>query len=673
MVDTSGNEINFPIDLGGTANVNGGAEKANVEQQFVNLFMQSPVAIAVIKGPELVVTIANDLMLELWGKGKDVIGKPLLQVLPEVAGQGYFELLHNARATGVLFKANESEVILVRNGITETLYVNFLYRPYYESDGTASGVIAIAVDVTETVLARKRIEESETRLRNIVVQSPSPILILKGEDLVLEVANQPLFDLWGTGTDAIGKPFLEILPEMRDQVFEQLLKRVLKTGETYYGYDTPAYFLRSNGIKETRYVNFIYQPYRQTNGKITGVIVLATDVTEHVKAKQELIQSEARNRLAVETARLGTYEIDLESRTIIHNTRLPEIFGFESSHQHYYDELINTVHPDDTEIRTKAHEIAKETGELFYEVRTIHPDETIHWIRLNGKLILKDGKPGVIVGTVFDITEEKEAARIMEAKISERTKELLLANAQLEKTNTELEQFTHISSHDLQEPLRKIRLFTNMTLTQGSQTFEEGVTKNLTKIKDTAERMSGTLAALLNYTQLKKAGDFVAVDLNKTIEGVLIDLEVVIAEKKAQVSFDALPVIRAVPHQIQQLFYNLLNNALKFSKPEVSPIITVTTKTVANAEGEVSDVESEKFVELIIEDNGVGFEQKYHDKIFGIFQRLHTKQSYSGTGIGLAICKKVVENHKGTIWATSELNEGSKFHVLLPVVSNESI
>ena len=667
MVDASGNEINSHIDLISGAAMNGSTDPVRIEQQFLNLFEQSPVAIAVIKGPQLVVTMANHPILELWGKGKEVINKSLLEVLPEVAGQGYFELLHNVRTTGDPFKANESEVKLVRNGIAETRYVNFLYQPYYESNGAISGVIAIAIDVTETVAARKKIEESETKLRNIVEQSPSPILILKGEELILEVANQPLFDLWDTGPEAIGKTFLEILPEMKDQVFEELLKGVLKTGETYYGYETPAYFVRSNGIKQTVYFNFIYQPYRQSDGRITGIIVLATDVTEQVKAKQELVQSEARNRLAVEAAQLGTYEIDLTTQTIIHNPRVAAIFGLPVSEQIPYRVFTNAVHPDDQEIRVRAHDLAKETGELLYEVRIIRPDKTIRWIRLNGKMILNNKVPSILIGTVLDITEEKKAAEILEHRIDERTEELLQSNAQLEKTNSELEQFAHISSHDLQEPLRKIRLFTNLIINQSPQTFDEGISKNLNKIKETAERMSSTLTALLNYTQLKKASEFVEVDLNKIVDGVLSDVELIISEKKARISSETLPVIKGVPHQIQQLLYNLVNNALKFSKSDVAPVITIKANFVNGVDFHLNDDLHKECVEIIIQDNGVGFDQNLSEKIFGMFQRLHNRNLYAGTGIGLALCKKVVENHYGAIWATSAIGNGSRFHVLLPL------
>jgi PAS domain S-box-containing protein len=667
MVDASGNEINSHIGLISGAAMNGSTDPVRIEQQFLNLFEQSPVAIAVIKGPQLVVTMANHPILELWGKGKEVINKSLHEVLPEVEGQGYFELLHNVRTTGDPFKANESEVKLVRNGIAETRYVNFLYQPYYESNGAISGVIAIAIDVTETVAARKKIEESETKLRNIVEQSPSPILILKGEELILEVANQPLFDLWDTGPEAIGKTFLEILPEMKDQVFEELLKGVLKTGETYYGYETPAYFLRSNGIKQTVYFNFIYQPYRQSDGRITGIIVLATDVTEQVKAKQELVQSEARNRLAVEAAQLGTYEIDLTTQTIIHNPVLPQYLDCLYQNKYPIMCLLMQCIPMIRKFVLGHIDLAKETGELLYEVRIIRPDKTIHWIRLNGKMILNNNVPSILIGTVLDITEEKKAAEILEHRIDERTEELLQSNAQLEKTNSELEQFAHISSHDLQEPLRKIRLFTNLIINQSPQTFDEGISKNLYKIKETAERMSSTLTALLNYTQLKKAGEFVEVDLNKIVDGVLSDVELIISEKKATISSETLPVIKGVPHQIQQLLYNLVNNALKFSKSDVAPVITIKANFVNGVDFHLNDDFHKECVEIIIQDNGVGFDQNLSEKIFGMFQRLHNKNLYAGTGIGLALCKKVVENHYGLIWATSDIGNGSKFHVLLPL------
>ncbi|MDQ6813326.1 MAG: PAS domain S-box protein [Bacteroidota bacterium] len=646
--------------------IGGEIDKLKIDQQSINLFMQAPVGICLLQGAEFKITLANEATLDLWGKGKDVIGKTILEAIPEIIGQGYLELLEKVMTTGEPVKFYESEIRLLRNGVEEVLYVNFLYQPYYEMSGVVSGVLAIAMEVTETVVSRKKTEESETRLRNIIEQTPTPILILKGEELVLEVANQPLFDLWNVGPEALGRPFLNILPEMRDQVFEKLLKNVYRTGEAYFGFETPVVFHRKNGIKETVYVNFVYQPYRTKDNVITGVIVLASNVTDQVIAKQELVKSEARNRLAVEAAQLGTYEVDINRQTIFHNERTAQIFGFPPSYQIAYGTMIKHIHPDDIEIRNTAHAVAREKGELFYEVRIIRANNEIRWIRLNGKYISKEIANDFLIGTIFDITEEKRAAELLEQKINERTKELVRANEQLEKSNLELEQFAHISSHDLQEPLRKITLFANMTIKQGNQNLDDKTKRNLDKIKESAQRMSASLTALLNYSELKKVEEFVGIDVDKVVTGILSDLEMLIAEKEGRVVRDRLPVIKGIPHQIQQLFYNLINNACKFSRQDVAPVIQIHFKEVDGTHKEINTDAATDYWEFIIEDNGVGFEQKFADRIFSMFQRLHNKEAYGGTGIGLALCKKVVENHKGFIWAVAEPNKGAQFHVILP-------
>lgn len=666
MLNTPNQILSSTSDQGNLLNNPNQVDDIRINQQALNLFMQAPVGICLLEGPEFKINFANDTLLAIWGKNAEVVNKPILSALPEIVGQGYIELLNQVLHTGETVKFFESEVRLIRNEKEDIIYVNFVYQPYYELPGIVSGVLVIAMDVTETVISRKKIVESENQLRNIIEQTPSPILILKGEDLVLEVANQPLYDLWNVGPEALGKPFLEILPEMRSQVFEQLLKNVYHTGEAYFGYETPAVFHRKNGIKETVYVNFIYQPYRTSDNEITGVIVLASDVTNQVIAKQELIKSEARNRLAVEAARLGTFEVDVTAHTIYHNDRTAELFGFSPGNKIPYDSLINHIHPDDIEIRLRAHALARETGELFFEVRILPINLPLRWIRLNGKYISKESPNDFLIGTVLDITEEKRTAEVLEQKILERTKELLQANEQLEKSNLELEQFAHISSHDLQEPLRKITLFANMTLDQGGVNIDEIAKRNLNKIKESAQRMSASLTALLNYSKLKKVEEFVEVDLNKTIEGILSDLEMLIAERKAKIIFDKLPIVKGVPHQLQQLFYNLINNSLKFSQEDISPEINIRVKDYDYLKNEVTTDPSVKYWEFVVSDNGVGFEQRFAEKIFSMFQRLHTKGLYSGTGIGLTLCRKVVENHHGHIWAASAVNNGAQFHVIMP-------
>lgn len=259
------------------------------------------------------------------------------------------------------------------------------------------------------------------------------------------------------------------------------------------------------------------------------------------------------------------------------------------------------------------------------------------------------------------------SAQELEKKVSERTAELEKKNQELKRTNQELEQFAYVSSHDLQEPLRKIQTFSDMVLAKMKDpTFD--ATSYLQKINASAQRMSILIKDLLNYSRVNKADQyFEPVDLNQVLENVLEDFEVLIRQKNAQLLSSPLPTIMGVPVQLNQLFYNLISNALKFS--ERPPVIKVSARTIASPDQStlLPEDAAGHYTELTFEDNGIGFSQEYVDKIFTIFQRLNDRQKYNGTGIGLAICKKIVENHGGYITATGVEGQGATFTMYLPL------
>jgi len=260
----------------------------------------------------------------------------------------------------------------------------------------------------------------------------------------------------------------------------------------------------------------------------------------------------------------------------------------------------------------------------------------------------------------------------LEHKVRERTHEVEMAKNELEtvndkliKSNRDLEQFAYVASHDLQEPLRKIRTYTEMA--ERNLQDEALVKKYFEKISTSAGRMSTLIQAVLNYSRLSKTEEeFVEIDLNKVIENIKTDFELLISEKNATILSNSLPVIRGIPLQIHQLCLNLISNSLKFSQKP--PVIHITGKTIPGyeikSEGEVD--KELMYVALSFKDNGIGFEPQYADKIFTIFQRLHSRQEYAGTGIGLALCKKIVGNHHGFITVHSELGEGAEFTIYLP-------
>ena len=243
--------------------------------------------------------------------------------------------------------------------------------------------------------------------------------------------------------------------------------------------------------------------------------------------------------------------------------------------------------------------------------------------------------------------------------------ELKDINEQLVRRNHELEQFAYIASHDLQEPLRKIKTFS--TLLQKDLTLNEKQEIYFNKIVLSSERMSRLIKDVLNYSKLSSNEDlFCPVDLNETLQNVLQDFELLMQEKNASVNIGSLPVVTGIPLHLTQLFSNLVSNSLKFT--EKDPVIYITAEVVEGEEVKmVPSLESSKrYHKITIQDNGIGFDQQYASQIFVIFQRLNPRQRYSGTGIGLALCKKIVENHQGIIAVHSRINEGTTFTIFLP-------
>lgn len=399
------------------------------------------------------------------------------------------------------------------------------------------------------------------------------------------------------------------------------------------------------------------------SGKPLRMLGSMQDITGRKRLEESARESEARTRLALESARMGTYEINLDTQTIVYSSRTAEMFGFDQRQQWPYTAFTGAVHPDDLEVRQKAHEVARRTGELLYEVRIVRPDGTIRWIRLNGSLLRQDNVP-YLIGTVLDITEEKEAAALLEQKIEERTAELQAANQQLK-------QFSYAASHDLQEPLRKITFFIDRLLSSLGPSLSEDNKRMADRIHHTANRMRHLIDDLLNYSNTTLGTTaFTEVDLSATVQEVLDDMEAVILQKSASVEVGELPRVQGDARQLKQLFQNLVGNALKYHKKDEAPHVTLHSCTVRGAdkaEHVPAERRDERFYLIEVKDTGIGFSPEQAKSIFGLFHRLHGKSEYEGTGVGLAIVEKVVENHKGCIWAESSPGEGATFSVLLPV------
>lgn len=387
--------------------------------------------------------------------------------------------------------------------------------------------------------------------------------------------------------------------------------------------------------------------------------------TERSESLAKIKEAEERARLALKAANLGSFEVNLQINQAITSARFDEIFGVDHSTEH--TTYVSALHPDDLGIREEAYQRAYKTGLLEYEARVIRKEDTIRWIRVWGNIYFDEQSiPQKILGVIQDITEQKEFAEELSKQVKERTLALEEKNRELERSNSNLEEFAHAASHDLKEPIRKIHFFTNRLKEQLTSTLTEAEISTFDRIEKSTERMSSLIDDLLLYSQVSQRPiDKEEIDLTQKLGRILDDLELNIQEKNAKITLIDLPVVCGYRRQLQQLFQNLLTNSMKYSKQHVPPEIIIRGRKVKGAgEGLGTDVE---YYQIEVQDNGIGFDQAYADKIFQMFTRLHGKTEYKGTGIGLAIVKKVVDNHQGFITVESEPGKGTTFRVYFPV------
>ncbi len=400
--------------------------------------------------------------------------------------------------------------------------------------------------------------DNEAIFRSLVMESPIPIALLVGRELIITVANEPQLTVWGKGNNVFGMPLAKAIPEMEGQPFLAILDEVFTTGVTFSSNNTPAQMV-IDGVAKTVYFDFSFKPVWNRQGAIYGIMATGVDITQQIATHQALQWSEE-------------------------------------------------------------------------QLRQLSTD--------------------------------------LERQVEERTRQLEDSVQELKRSNQNLQQFAYIASHDLQEPLRKVQQFGDLLRNQYHSELGEGITY-IERMQSAAHRMSTLIRDLLSYSRISTQRDNSRpVSLTAIVQIVLQSVDMLIQETNATIQVGNLPQLEGDPSQLEQLFQNLLSNALKFGKPGIAPQIQIRSSwvAVANLPQEIKPHRAAlAYHKIDVIDNGIGFEEKYLDRIFTVFQRLHGRSEYAGTGIGLAICEKVVANHGGGITARSQPGQGSTFSVYLPV------
>lgn len=661
------------------------------EAKLRSVIATAPAAMGLFVGRDLIVDLPNQSFIDIVGKGPDIVGKPLRDVMPELDNQPFLQILDDVYTTGQMYQSFGTQVDIVQQGVMTHNFYNITYTPLLDEHRSVYAILDIAIDVTEEVKARQKLEESEFYSRSIIENSPVPKMIFQGKDMIISTANEKMLDMLSRTTSIIGKPFMEAIPELAETPLLTILQRVYTTGETYHEPEGTIDLIRNGQVYKGIY-NFTYKALRNTAGVIYGIINTAFEVTEQVRNRQQIEQSEQRFRQAVEQAPVAILvlkgdQLILETAnqtmlTLIDRTAdvigqpieaiMPELAGqnlFAICHQVYQTGKPYLGWEDEVWLNRNGH---IEPSYFNVAYTPYHEGDTITGVMQ----VVTEVTDQVKANRQIKESEARyrKLASELELRVEERTKELQNANTDLRRSNENLEQFAYIASHDLQEPLRKIQQFSDLLKVRYIAQPNEDL-NYLERMQSAASRMSLLIRDLLTFSRISTGQvPLEPVSLQKAIDQAVDNLAISIEETNAVIHVGSLPTIRGDASQLSQLFQNLLSNSLKFSRTDrlnnrIIPRISVTAKEIISTDLPPLVKPSRQvshYHKIEVSDNGIGFEEKYLSRIFQVFQRLHGRNEFAGTGIGLAICEKVVANHGGAITATSQPGQGACFHIYFP-------
>ncbi len=530
-------------------------------------------------------------------------------------------------------------------------------------------------------LSKKR-KAAERHLQNLFMQTPAAIQILRGPEFVYELANERSLQLLQRSREqVIGHKVIEVMPEAEEQGILDMLRKVYLTGEKVLAEEVPIYF-SANGQKTDMYVKVLYQPLRDEEGRIDGIMIAGDDITAQVIARKKIEESEAQFRTLNENLEKLVEERTEELR--VKNRQLENSQSFLQQLINSSVEFISVLDPglNYLTVNNKFEETLnlQRTEVEGRNILEINPKLTgsieVESIKraLKGETVYLDKRPSVArpdiyVDTYFIpllIQGNIEGVLIMSRDVTDivKTEKLLeQKNQELVRSNEDLQQFAHVASHDLKEPVRKVRTFANRLRTEFDGVLTGNAKSYLSKMEKAAARMSTMIDGVLQYSSLTAVEDDPRpVDLNEVIKDIQSDLEITIGENGAIIESSNLPTVSGYSILLYQLFYNLINNSLKFVASGKAPVVRIKSETIT----ETNHNNREEYFRISIQDNGIGFSETDARKIFKPFSRLNSKDKYEGTGLGLALCKKIVERHGGLIEATGVEGSGSTFYISLP-------
>jgi PAS domain S-box-containing protein len=648
------------------------------ETSLRNLVMSAHYPLMLLRGREWVVEIANQKLVELWGKSlPEVSGRRLMEILPEIKDQPFPMLLQRVFETGLPY-GQEEEVLVVNtaDGLVEK-FISFYYDPLFDSDGNVSGIIVTADDITAKVEVRNSLEESyrkeqelndevsaineelsasneelistneelisvernlqetisrlaqsESSIRYMVADAPVAIGLLTGEDLIIESANDKMLEVWGKYPSILGMRLEDALPEIKGQPFAQILRDVFYSGEPFYGNEVKASLERNGTLKDV-YFNFVYHPLSHNTGKTTSIMLIATDVTDQVLARQVVEASAKRFRFMLDAipqqvwTSTPTGELDYVNQVVCKDFGNTEVHIVGQGWREF-------IHSEDLSDCLDKWQTALRTGrEYQVEFRLKFKDGSYVWHLGRALPLIEDGEIKLWIGTNTNINIQKDDAQ-------------------------KKDEFLSIASHELKTPLTSIKAYNQLiSRSKDSQQLQGFVSKSAEHIVK-LEKLIGDLldvtkinAGKLNYNM--QPFNFKQM-LEESVESVqhTTSSHQIILESAADVMYTGDNL------RLEQVMNNFLTNAVKYSPS--------ATRVLVNCK-----VESGNII-VSVRDFGIGIAEDSLDRLFDRYYRVdNTSMRFEGLGLGLFISSEILKRHHGSFWIESEEEQGSTFYFRLPI------
>jgi len=649
-------------------------------EELLSILFYSPNATAVYTGADIRIVSANQAMLNFWGKDRSVVGKFFIDAIPELHDQPFLNMLKKVWETGETYLANDYPATLEIEGVLQTFYFDFEYKAIVNAEGQTIYILHTAFEVSERMQSRKIIEEksnaeqklidnlsalneeymatnddlmakhdelllikkellsvnhtlaeNEKRFRILVEKAPVAMASLKGEDFTVDIVNDMVLAIWGKNRSVIGLPLEKALPELEGQEFISILQNVYTTGEPFYGHELKA-VLSIEGNMTDHYLNFVYQPILDENNRTSSILIVASDVTEQVMARESVTEINNRLEIALDASSLGSTEVYLPTGIMQSNAQFKRNYGYAPDEEFNYPDLFESMLPEYRDsVRALVQEAIRTNGVYKAEYPVRWRDGSIHWIQAHGRPRYdENGVANRMVGMTADITDKK---------LEEQRKD----------------DFLSVASHELKTPLTSARASVQLLSRIKDRPYSSTHLKLIDQSHRSIEKMCSLVDDLLNMSRMSQD--------QLMLEPVHFNVYDLLSKSCSHVRWeedyemiltgDQNLEVFADEHRIEQVIVNFVNNAIKYA-PD-------SKKIILNTEF------SGDYIKVSVQDFGPGIEEHIIPHLFDRYYRVnHLGKSYSGLGLGLYICSEIIRKHSGEIGAESIIGEGSTFWFKLP-------